>query len=467
MPSWLRGCIRAVSGFWLTWDTDVIANFRTELNDLLWEFDDYTEVDDFDAEKYAELQALSRKAAPKIYDILMRMKLEVPVDNDARSIVMMRMSSRPSSPPPMPPPPLPVSAPEPVRPRTSHAPPERKISSPPTVEEATAQLRRMMQSQSGPDEGFELPPQKPVPVEQPPRPPSANPWDVKTPPVARERRMRDDFAFERRAPVASPESPIEAISPVSPARKVSSSRPRPMRTGTDRSSHQSSHHSSHHTEERSLSPTVAEPGSYERSYNIFPSPGQRARTPNGSSFLSTSIPEDFSMDRERGMMKPAYPARTSSQTSPYPQHVSRPESWDSDPSSVFDNRRTDRDSNSGTSEPHSSTVSAAPTSPTLGTSELSPTSPVPPNGQHGFDTLSSRHAPEMDYGPIPVETEREPANPHLHLSTVDCTIAANSSFYLHKGFCEGAQEVIRGGVGIRKTKRPVRSIPIHVKIDNS
>ncbi len=57
---------------------DEIAAFRTELNDALWEFDDYVEADDFDAEKFAELQALSRKAAPKIHDMLMRMKLEHP-----------------------------------------------------------------------------------------------------------------------------------------------------------------------------------------------------------------------------------------------------------------------------------------------------------------------------------------------------------------------------------------------------
>ncbi|KAL1898418.1 hypothetical protein Cpir12675_001883 [Ceratocystis pirilliformis] len=56
--------------------SDEIAVLRTELNDLLWEFDDYTELDHFDVSKYTELQQASRKAAPRIHDILMRMRIE-------------------------------------------------------------------------------------------------------------------------------------------------------------------------------------------------------------------------------------------------------------------------------------------------------------------------------------------------------------------------------------------------------
>lgn len=38
----------------------------------------------------------------------------------------------------------------------------------------------------------------------------------------------------------------------------------------------------------------------------------------------------------------------------------------------------------------------------------------------------------------------------------DCSIGLSSSFYLYKGFCDGAKEVIRGGAGIKKVKKPVR-----------
>ncbi|KAL2890157.1 sh3 domain-containing protein [Ceratocystis lukuohia] len=65
--------------------SDDIAAFRTELNDLLWEFDDYTELDHFDVSKYTELQQASRQAAPRIYDILMRMRIE-PLANRPISI---------------------------------------------------------------------------------------------------------------------------------------------------------------------------------------------------------------------------------------------------------------------------------------------------------------------------------------------------------------------------------------------
>ena len=66
------------AGFDLQHPADEIADFRTELNDLLWDFDSVIEVDDFDAAEYSKLRALSSKAAKRIYEILMRLKLERP-----------------------------------------------------------------------------------------------------------------------------------------------------------------------------------------------------------------------------------------------------------------------------------------------------------------------------------------------------------------------------------------------------
>lgn len=425
------------------------------------------------------------------------MKLEVPADNDARSIVMMRMS-RPSSPPPVPLPPLPVpptdigkspAIPK-VRPTSKTTPSQTSPispTSPPTVEEATAQLRRMMQS-SGVQESFNLPPPRPPPVEQPPRPPpmeqpprppSANPWDTKKLPPVGERRYREDF--ERRAPVPMSNSPMEGLSPVSPDKdrdaRFPMPRPRPVRRGTNQSSNQG--------DEPSLSPNGFEPSSYEKSYGLFPGHGQRSRTPSNNPYLSSSIPEDYALNRGSGIkhQQPGpedfpqnrgsgsryaqLPPRSSS-THQNPQFLSRPESLESTPSSVFDNRKIDRDSNS--SEYRSSAVSNAATSPNLGSSELSPLSPKSPmvvyENEARKDSLTIPSATMVDYGPIPVDTE-ETAKPHAHLSTIDCTVAANSSFYIHKGFCEGAQEVMRGEAGIRKTKRPVRHFPVALKTNAS
>lgn len=68
-------------------ENDKISDIRAQLNELLWEFDDYVEIDDFDTDKFAQLQAISRKAAPKVYNILMRTKFEVQRTADPRNSI--------------------------------------------------------------------------------------------------------------------------------------------------------------------------------------------------------------------------------------------------------------------------------------------------------------------------------------------------------------------------------------------
>lgn len=58
--------------------SDELAQYRSQLEDLLWDFDDFIEVPAFDASKFEELQKTSRRAAPKIVDILKRLKLSAP-----------------------------------------------------------------------------------------------------------------------------------------------------------------------------------------------------------------------------------------------------------------------------------------------------------------------------------------------------------------------------------------------------
>ncbi|KAI1177458.1 hypothetical protein F4777DRAFT_542162 [Nemania sp. FL0916] len=59
-------------------ENEDIAQPLREIEDLLWDFDDYVEVDKFDAEKFSELQKASRNAALKTFDTLKRMKLVAP-----------------------------------------------------------------------------------------------------------------------------------------------------------------------------------------------------------------------------------------------------------------------------------------------------------------------------------------------------------------------------------------------------
>ena len=40
----------------------------------------------------------------------------------------------------------------------------------------------------------------------------------------------------------------------------------------------------------------------------------------------------------------------------------------------------------------------------------------------------------------------------------DCTINIDSSFYQFKGFCDGAKEVIRGGAGVKRIRKPVSAL---------
>ncbi|CAG7560199.1 unnamed protein product [Fusarium equiseti] len=434
-------------------ESDEIAAFRTELNELLWEFDDYIEVDDFEAEKFSELQALSRKAAPKIYDILMRLKLEVPIDHDSRSI-MTRMSgpqSRPISPDAPPIPPIyPFSDMRKDMPRSasSLASESRSSNDPPTVEAATAELRRMMQSRSGPDEGLyaespgasHTPQSALTPIEPPPRPPSGNPWDFKTSPTPRDNHFSDDFSFERRQPVAAIESPIEPISPPLSPDQGREMRPRPLKMAVDRSSQYSN--------DSQVSSVGMDSTTYERTYSVFPT--TRGRYSGHNSILSTSIPEDVVSERSStGYM---------SQLSPVPRTVpprshslpqSRPESVETNPGSVFDSSRAD-----GATTPLTDNREVVDGSPTLGTVEMShlQVKQLPVNNYQGMlEPVRPAAVPEVDNLPIPVESEvvtpEHPPNPFA----IDCKLSPQSSFYMHKGFCDGAKEILNGGAGVRKT----------------
>jgi hypothetical protein len=72
----------------------------------------------------------------------------------------------------------------------------------------------------------------------------------------------------------------------------------------------------------------------------------------------------------------------------------------------------------------------------------------------------------MDFAPIPVDSEQEKNESNVgfasKINAQECIIDNTSSFWIAKGFCDGAQEVIRGGIGVKRTKKPVVSICILV-----
>jgi hypothetical protein len=143
-----------------------IAKHRKQLNDLLWDFDDYIEVDSYDEEMYNELAAQLRAAALKIADVLVTMKVERPPASAALPAIEEE-TGKPETP-------------EPAMVReqndghtaaeTSVGPTERLE----TTAEANAQLKELVASKV----------EQPIETIRPediPREPGANPWETTEP----------------------------------------------------------------------------------------------------------------------------------------------------------------------------------------------------------------------------------------------------------------------------------------------
>ncbi|RYP55829.1 hypothetical protein DL771_012296 [Monosporascus sp. 5C6A] len=170
---------------------DELAQYRSELEDLLWDFDDYVEVDDFDADKFDQLQKTSRKVAPKVLDILKRMKLVHPPP-PAQPLKAASVSGESTSTSSA----LHVGAQYPATGIVTISPTDGSLPA-----EAGQTISTMMGAVAGPDEGLAGRPAATVISDlnrsdshrselsegisgPPPRPPSADPWQLdKVPPT--------------------------------------------------------------------------------------------------------------------------------------------------------------------------------------------------------------------------------------------------------------------------------------------
>lgn len=140
-------------------------------------------------------------------------------------------------------------------------------------------------------------------------------------------------------------------------------------------------------------------------------------------------------------------------------------------SSVFDHSRTDG-INTPFPDHHGSSISTADSNPILSTAELNPLLikvPSIKNYQGAVKPEKPIRVPEVDYFPIPVETEvqtpQHPPNPPNPFA-VDCKLSPQSSFYVHKGFCDGVKEIINGGPGVRKTVKAVCRLFHHLYLSH-
>ncbi|KAK0391165.1 hypothetical protein NLU13_0666 [Sarocladium strictum] len=435
-------------------ENDEIAEYRTMLNDLLWEFDDFIDdADCFDAEKFAELQAASRKAAPKIYDILMRMKLEAPYDDlspvgslphsigtqqsyasrpSTAFLTHMDQHQQPASPAPA------------IEPR-----PDSGIY---TIEDATSQLKRLMAFEDGFEE--RPAPLQPSPQRQPPAIPSTNPWDVNVMPPVDETRSMSDAGFERRPEVSrdGAESPIDpSISPV-PGPPDAQRRQVVTPVQQEPANHVGNESAMSEDDDRNYLPSSgSQPSSpgRERRYSPFPPPSARPRTVAKISQLATSIPEDSVINGTGGLSISQPPASAASSQEPNsPEHTGHGIGY-----AVSSNFAGFEQTYRPTIISHHTQGS---TSETVASPQISPRIRPVQDDSEGLQVAPSHNRLDQEML-IPVDAdlkeERTSSSP-LPLAG-DCSITPQSSFWLAKGFCDGAKEVSRGGIGIKKTKKPV------------
>jgi len=396
-------------------ENDDIANYRSDLTNLLWEFDDYIEPDEFDADKFAELQSLSRKAAPKIYDILMRMRLEPPVSDAASSRGSIPQLPTPTSPP--------------VQGAQMLPPPHgyhrgSANSSLADIQDTSAQLRGMMRS---PTEGhYDLP-------SGPPKPPTGNPWDWQAKPG--EARTASDAGSQHRRDVDDESPVLPSASLHGDGMRFAVVHPPPPSVAG--SAHPD--HSGMEVDDRRMS---AAAGSSMVNHQL--QPRQPQRQPTLSSF---SIPEDDIPSSQPGTIPFFQTANVP--YSPMSQHSRQPSFPMSEHSDTSEGPRPDLVSLPS----HDSRFPRASlaVSPLPGPSVV----PVSQAPEAVAEQPSAAMLAEMDCAPIPVVTEESPETTKPAAEQVEeCRIDDNSSFNLAKGFCDGAKEVIRGGIGVKRTKKP-------------
>ncbi|KAF2969533.1 hypothetical protein GQX73_g4060 [Xylaria multiplex] len=469
-------------------ENDDIAQFRSELEELLWDFDDYIEVDEFDADRFSGLQKSSRNAALKILDILKRMKLVAPTpallsprplsdagtSGNVGSIITSEAGSDTT-----------------LWTNTDALRPPRSAND----------LDGTSSRRSGPSD---------PPSEPPPSPPSTNPWQIGRAPVTTLGvHPEEGEGYERRPPIA-PDSPtIPQTQLVSPEDHPLSPRSRGPDDGTMYDEHEqrmraaSQSHAS--ASEGSLSPLQSNRWTNSTQGSTESTRSPRIRSHGGfirTSDTSTLHPEGHestigralsgnssrpgsraigTFGRDQGTSLAShtgFPPRTTSvanQNSSSYVLSSRKPSTESINSSVFDIVESLSPTDPvGPSAHRQSVQSATSPTPYQAANFAPPRYPggppplyqVPPRRTSGVTIMSQSSGGRtahpgmgyrgMDEGLIPVDMEASMSNEMpIPPREPDCAITPSSSFYKLKGFCKGAEEAQHGQLGFKRIKRPV------------
>ncbi|CEJ85021.1 hypothetical protein VHEMI03647 [[Torrubiella] hemipterigena] len=414
-------------------DNNEIANFRTELTDLLWEFDDYIEESSFDAEKFTEVQMVSRRAAPKIFDILMRMKLEVPESKQRQFPSVIGQLSPPSSPLPGSVYPFPGgTSPNVLSTGTRSSTSSAQLNTARQeqlhqIEVANVQLTSIRDRQNSQEDALDpnqMPAlaMKPPPMMPPPPPPTSNPWDRRVASIPEEDIDIGSLNLDRRAPVAPQRRSSPAQQLGSPGTRQPTS---PLQTSPASGLNRGMRGSPHSPDDsRWPFPRPQSSGIPDERTPRSPSSSLQGR-PSGNWIDG----QGFQPPRPRLDSNP-YPPEINynnaeyTHTSPQVNEVLAYEEGD-DEEQAYDQRRLSAES--------------LLVDPTLRMQKPSSNPPIMPSQPIDTGLIL------VERDPVPVRTNR---------ISKSCLIGTGSSFYLSKGFCEGAKEVVRGGIGVKKTKKP-------------
>lgn len=369
---------------------------------MLYDFEDYVEADRFDARRFSELYALSRKAAPRILHVITRMKLSSPQFEDSTTSPVSEIIS-PHAESPLPYPEGPESDGQ-IHDALRHV---AKLDR--TLEETPAEALVVLPY---PEEEFA------------PHPPIRGSW----PRTFHTSREGLDWRSQRRGTTAS--SPGSAPgSDVYPG--------------------------------RNLSPSSGNNGI---SFPSVPprSPARLSNTQYGNGRLGPQ--PDYAAASARYQGKESIPAAPtslsarasigsstvlSSQSSFSDHHRERQSHVDI----VSPVSTVDRDSVS--SERHGQLLQVPPLF-----ARSAAESPGYPVGSSV--NLLANSVQDVPDGLIPVDDETTGYAPPLRPPPPipdECSITLNSSFYHFKGFCQGSMEIIQGGLGVRRIKKQVSPAP--------
>ncbi|KAF3767705.1 hypothetical protein M406DRAFT_69825 [Cryphonectria parasitica EP155] len=404
-------------------DDDGISRFVQELNDLLYDFEEYVEVNSFDVEKFTGLQALSRKAAPAISHTITRMKLELPRAGDDAESTHSRISSDPMAP---------------VRRSMDDVSSQRASLPYPVAEDPSEHPGTYaMPYPSGPEHNSETRLPEPSPslllstVQEeeplPPPPPLLDPWsspsrtpDGMSDSMGHPWRVSSDSAIGSDAGSEHGNSPITANSQHLHPQQLNVAHSRPNRISTSSSSPGSSPDPNTTNINRPFFPGRISPTSPHRDQRD--SVSSQANASVRSSVSDHRIDRSFTLD-------------TVSPISPTTQNRA----------SVFSVGAFQDQPRGQEQSPHVAPLVVRPR-PSVSVSTAD-------NG--GLETVQLPTLGVPD-GLIPVDeetVEQRMPSPTPETQFGGCAINLNSSYYQFRGFCSGAMEVIQGGIGVKHIKR--------------